>query len=260
MTRILITGGSSGIGLALSRAALERGWQVAWISVDPAEINAAQEGLQAEFPDGVIDALCLDLTESDAADRIVKWVKKTATPDILVSNAGIGLYGPSAGLEPGREAAMIALNVSALHAMVRAFLPLMEKKGGRIVNIASNSAFQPVPFMAVYAATKAFVRHYSLALDSELKEQGSSVRVMTVCPAAVRDTPFKGVAGMEGLRTFDSFTATTAAEVARDIMRGLDRGKRFIVSGAKMRAVYLLTKLSPASLVQAIVRREVERA
>lgn len=259
MTRILVTGGSSGIGLAISRLALARDWQVSWISLDPAEINAAQDALKGEFPDAEIDALCVDLTEADAIERITKWVKKTQAPDILVNNAGIGVFGASAAQDVAREQAMIALNVSALHAMTRAFIPILEKSGGTIVNIASNSAFQPVPFMAVYAATKAFVRHYSLALDRELKEQGSSVRVMTVCPAAVKDTPFKGVAGMEGLRTFDSFTATTAAEVARDVMRGLDGRKRFVVSGAKMRAVYILTKLAPASLVQAIVRREVER-
>lgn len=259
MTRILITGGSSGIGLALTRHALASGWQVSWISLDPAEINAAQGTLKADYPDAEIDALCVDLTTTDALDQILKWVKKTAAPDILVNNAGIGVFGASPGLDPAREQAMIALNISALHAMTRAFLPLMEKAGGTIVNIASNSAFQPVPFMAVYAATKAFVRHYSLALDRELKEAGSNVRVMTVCPAAVKDTPFKGAAGMEGLRTFESFTSTTADEVARDVMRGLDRKKRFVVSGAKMRAAYILTKLAPAGLVQAVVRREVDR-
>ncbi|MGY6662985.1 MAG: SDR family NAD(P)-dependent oxidoreductase [Glycocaulis sp.] len=259
MTRILITGGSSGIGLALTRRALARGWQVSWISLDPAEINAAQGALKVEFPEAEIDALCADLTEADAIGRIIQWVKKTEAPDILVNNAGIGFFGASEQLDLAREQAMIALNISALHAMTRAFIPLMEKKGGTIANIASNSAFQPVPFMAVYAATKAFVRHYSLALDRELKEAGSNVRVMTVCPAAVKDTPFKGAAGMDGLRTFDSFTSTTADEVARDVMRGLDGRKRFVVSGAKMRASYILTKLAPAGLVQAIVRREVER-
>lgn len=259
MTRILITGGSSGIGLALTRRALKRGWTVSWVSLDAAEINAAQEALKGDFPDAEIDALCADLTEEGAVERITKWVKNTAAPDILVNNAGIGVYGASESLDLAREQAMIALNVAALHAMTRAFIALMEKSGGTIVNIASNSAFQPVPFMAVYAATKAFVRHYSLALDRELKEAGSKVRVMTVCPAAVKDTPFLNTAGMEGLRTFVSFTSTTADEVARDVMRGLDGRKRFVVSGAKMRAVYVLTKLAPAALVQAIVRREVER-
>ena len=259
MTRILITGGSSGIGLALTRRALARGWQVAWVSLDPAEINTAHEALKADFPDADVDALCVDLTEADALELVLKWVKKSAAPDILVNNAGIGVYGASPQLDPAREQAMIALNVSALHAMTRAFLPLMEKNGGTIVNIASNSAFQPVPLMAVYAATKAFVRHYTLALATELKEAGSNVRALCVCPAAVKDTPFLNTAGMEGLRTFVSFTSTTADEVARDIMRGLDGKKRFIVSGAKMRAVYMLTKLAPSALVQAIVRREVER-
>lgn len=259
MTRILITGGSSGIGLALTRRALARGWQVSWISLDACEISAAQAALGEDFPGAQIEALCADLTAPDALERITQWVKKTAMPDILVNNAGIGVFGASASLDLAREQAMIDLNISALHGLTRAFIPLLEEKRGTIVNIASNSAFQPVPFMAVYAATKAFVRHYSLALDRELAEAGSAVRVMTVCPAAVKDTPFKGTAGMEGLRTFESFTSTTADEVARDVMRGLDRRKRFVVSGTRMRAAYILAKLAPAGLVQAIVRREVER-
>lgn len=259
MTAILITGGSSGIGLALSRAALKRGWAVRWVSVDAQEITRANAELAKAFPGLDLDALCVDLTAPDAVERVLKWVKKTGMPDILVNNAGIGVYGAVSDIPPEREAAMFTLNISALHALTRAFLPLMAEKGGTIVNIASNSAFQPVPYMAGYAATKAFVRHYSLALDAELKEQGSKVRVMTVCPAAVKDTPFKGAAGMDGLRTFESFTSTTADEVARDIMRGLDGKKRFVVSGAKMRAAYVLTKLAPAALVQAIVRREVTR-
>ena len=152
---------------------------------------------------------------------------------------------------------MVSVNVRAMHAMTRAFLTVMEDAGrGTIVNIASNSAFTPAPNLAIYAATKAFVRHYTEALHDELAVAGSPVRVMTVCPSAVADTPFKDRAAMGRVRTFSSFTSTTADEVARDTLKGLDQGKRLVVTGAAMRRALILMKLAPAPLIRWLTRRE----
>jgi short-subunit dehydrogenase len=103
------------------------------------------------------------------------------------------------------------------------------------------------------------VKHYSEALTDELAEAGSPVRIMTVCPSAVADTPFKTRAAMDRVRTFTSFTATTADEVARDILKGLDRKSRFVLTGAAMRRAMILMKLSPAPLVRWLTRRETTR-
>ncbi len=261
MTRnALITGGSSGIGLALSRHLAARGWRLLWVSLDEAELAAAAQGVVADHPEAEIETLALDLSDPGAAARVLQWAQGLGGVELRVNNAGIGVYGPSAELPVEAEAKMIAVNVSAMHALARAFLmPMMDSGAGTIVNIASNSAFTPAPNLAVYAATKAFVKHYSQALTEELAASESPVRVMTVCPSAVADTPFKARADMDRVRTFTSFTATTADEVASDIIKGLDARKRFVLTGAGMRRAMILMKLSPAPLVRWLTRRETAR-
>lgn len=253
----LITGGSSGIGLALSRRLTQRGWRLLWVSLDEAELAASAASIRDDQPNAEVETLALDLSQAGAVDRILQWANGHGAIQLLVNNAGFGVYGPSSELPVEAEAKMIAVNAAALHAMTRAFLkPMEEGGGGTIVNVASNSAFTPAPNLAVYAATKAFVKHYSEALTDELIEAGSPVRVMTVCPSAVADTPFKTRAAMDRVRTFTSFTATTADEVARDILRGLDQKKRFVLTGAAMRRAMILMKLAPAPLVRWLTRRE----
>ena len=251
----LITGGSSGIGLALSRRLAERGWRLLWVSLDEAELIAAGDELRAEFPDVVIETLALDLSDENAPSRVLQWALGQGGIDLLVNNAGFGLYGTSHTLPVEGEAKTIAVNVGALHALARLFIaPMEDRGGGRIINIASNSAFTPVPFMAVYAATKAFVRHYSEALGEELRLAGSPVKVMTVCPAAAGDTNFSKRGAMENVRTFQSFTRTTATEIASDIIRGMDQDKPRIVTGAAMRASMVLMKFTPDFIVRRMVR------
>lgn len=253
----LITGGSSGIGLALSRRLAKRGWRLLWVSLDEAELAASAASIRDDQPNAEIETLALDLSETGAVGRIVQWANGHGAIQLLVNNAGFGVYGPSAELPVDSEAKMIQVNAACLHAMTRAFLkPMEEGGGGTIVNVASNSAFTPAPNLAVYAATKAFVKHYSEALTDELEQAGSPVRIMTVCPSAVADTPFKTRAAMDRVRTFTSFTATTADEVARDILKGLDQEKRFVLTGAAMRRAMILMKLSPAPLVRWLTRRE----
>jgi hypothetical protein len=256
----LITGGSSGIGLALSHRLAARGWRLLWVSLDEGELASAGESVRHATPGATIETLALDLGEPGAAARVLQWAQGQGGVELLINNAGFGVYGPSRELAVEAEAKMIAVNAGSLHALTRAFLKPMEEAGaGTIVNIASNSAFTPSPNLAVYAATKAFVKHYSEALTDELEQAGSPVRVMTVCPAAVSDTPFKTRAHMDQVRTFTSFTATTADEVARDILKGLDQNKRFVLSGAAMRRAMILLKLSPAPVLRWMTRRETSR-
>ena len=257
--RALISGGSSGIGLALSERLLERGYRLFWVSLDEGEITRSRAALLERFPEAQIEGRALDLAEPQTVARIVQWVQGEGGIDLLVNNAGFGVYGDSARLAVEAEQGMIDVNARSMHAMIRAFLPLMEDAGGgTIVNVASNSAFVPTPGLAVYAATKAFVRHYSVALTQELSNSGSPVRVMTVCPSAVSDTPFKTRAAMDGVRTFESFTATTASEVASDILKGLDRGAEEVITGAAMRRAMWLMRFAPAPVVRWLTRRETQ--
>jgi len=255
----LVTGGSSGLGLALSRRLAQRGWRLLWVSLDEDEIARARAGILADAPEAQIEGLALDLSDASAPARVLQWAQERGGTDMLVNNAGFGVYGASAELPVEAEQGMIAVNISALHALTRAFLPMLEARKGMLVNIASISAYTPAPNLAVYAATKAFVKHYSQALTQELEAAGGAVRVLTVSPAAVADTAFVRRARAEGVRTFSSFTTTTAEEVAGDIMRGLDSGKRHVMTGAALRRAFILMKIAPAPLMRWVTRRETAR-
>lgn len=256
----LITGGSSGIGLALSRKLAARGYRLLWVSLDQDELDNARTALLDAFPGAEIETLALDLSAADAPARVFQWASGQGGLTLLVNNAGLGVYGDSADLPLETEQTMIAVNIGALHALTRFFLPVMADQGrGVIVNVASNSAFVPTPRLAVYAATKAFVKHYSDALQQEVEDAGSPVRVMTVCPSAVSDTPFKQRAAMDRVRTFSSFSATTADEVAGDILKGLDNGARLVVTGAAMRRALWLMRLTPAPVLRWLTRRETQQ-
>jgi len=255
---VLITGGSSGIGLAASRHMLARGYRLLWVSLDAAEIEAARTQLMQTYPTAQIEGLALDLAEPQSVDRIVQWAEGQGGIDVLINNAGFGVYGFSADLPVAQERAMVDVNIKALHGLTRAFLPRLEPRAGTIIHVASNSALVPTPGLAVYAATKAFVRHYSNALNEELREAGSPVRVLTLCPAAVSDTPFKARANMDRVRTFSSFTATTADEVARDLLHLLDTGQRERFSGAAMRRALWLFHVLPRPVLRWMTRRETQ--
>lgn len=256
----LVTGGSSGIGLALSHRLAQRGYRLFWVSLDAEELEAAANEVRAAAPGAQIETLALDLSAPDAAETVFDWAQGRGGVDLLVNNAGLGVYGDSASLPIAAEQTMIAVNIGALHALTRLFLTAMtERGGGRIINIASNSAFTPAPRLAVYAASKAFVKHYTQALQQEIKAAGLPVQVMAVFPSAVADTPFKWRANMDRVRTFSSFTATTADEVADDIIKGVDADRAQVITGAAMRRSMLLLKLAPAFLVRWMTRRETMR-
>ena len=152
---------------------------------------------------------------------------------------------------------MIQLNVLNVFKLTRLFLKeMLIDNAGTIINISSNTSFQPVPKMAAYAATKAFVKHYSESLTEELKTLNSNVRVMTVCPAAIKNTKFKEVANMQKVKTFEGLVATTKEEVAKDIWNGFVNGKSYVASGARLRRLNWLNTFLPHSVVQFLLRQE----
>lgn len=257
MQTVLITGGSSGLGLALSERFAARGDRLLWVSNDAQQLENAQQQISAAHPDAELHTLTCDLRESDAPETIHAWAARIGAVDVLVNNAGFGSHGASWTIPETRELAVIQVNAVALYRLTRQFLPeMMERDAGLIINISSNSSFQPVPRMAIYAATKGFVTQFSSALAEELHMQGSAVQVMTVCPAAIRDTPFRTVNKMDHLRTFNGLATTTTAEVVDDIWRGIQRGEAMVVSGWRQRALMWLRPFLPHALVMAIIRRE----
>jgi len=262
MKQVLITGGSSGIGFEMSRHFARGGFHLLWVALTNEELAKAKARLQTEFNHTPVDTLVFDLARPDAADEVLKWTTTNGWElDVLVNNAGFGTYGPTHEVPMEREIAMVNVNVLATYRLTRLYLnDMLRRNAGTIINISSNSAFQPVARMNTYAATKAFVYQFSRGLQEELKLQGSKVRCLTVCPSAIGDTPFKNVNGLDGVRTFNGLATTTAEEVAKDVWNAFTSGKDFVVTGARMRFLFGMRRMIPYSVQQWLVRRETASA
>ncbi len=260
MKNVLISGGSSGIGLELSRHFAKNGYRLLWVAKPAAELDAAKKIIEAEISGVVIETLAKDLTQPEACQEVFDWVKKNDhSLDVLVNNAGFGTYGFCNEVPVKQELNMIELNVVSLYKMTRLFLPeMLEKDAGTVINISSTSSLQPIPRMNTYASTKAFVRHFTLGIQEELRIKNSKVKALTVIPAAINDTPFQQKAKMHKVRTFKGLATTTAKEVADDIWKGFSNGKTLIITGWKMRALQRIRFLMPKWLQDYIIRKETE--
>ena len=262
MKIVLITGGSSGIGFELSKCFANAGYHILWVALDEVELKGAKVALQTNYPGTPIHFLPMDLSQPQAAQEVYDWVQAEQWKvDVLVNNAGFGTYGFANDIDLQKEVDMIQLNVLSVFKLTRLFLKdMLLKDSGTIINISSNTSFQPVPKMAAYASTKSFVKHYSESLAEEMKTLKTAVRVMTVCPAAIKNTQFKSAAKMDKVKTFDGLVATTKEEVAYDIWKGFINGKSFVASGARLRLLMWLIPILPHALVQFLLRDELSES
>jgi short-subunit dehydrogenase len=166
--------------------------------------------------------------------------------ETLVNNAGFGLRGRFATLPYGDQVAMLQLNVASLTQLCRLVLPgLMARRRGGIINVASTAAFQAIPFMAAYAASKAYVLALSEALHEESRRHG--VVVTALCPGPTA-TEFAARADMEKSKLFKG--AMDAAQVARIGIDGHEAGRALVIPGTTNRAGAIGAKLAPRSLVR----------
>jgi short-subunit dehydrogenase len=244
MNTTLITGASSGIGAAFARKFASLGRNVFLVARSEDKlITICNElgrvsGTRAQY-------LVLDLTEPDAPARLFEETKKRGLEiDMLINNAGIGSMGYFSALDRERELEIVELNVRALVDLTHRFLvPMRQRKQGTIINVASTAGFQPVPFMATYAASKAFILSFSEALWEENRPFG--VHVMALCPG-VTETNFFEAARMEHppMRV-----SQTPEEVVATALRGLKRRKSSVISGWFNRLVAFAVRFFPRSLV-----------
>jgi len=172
--------------------------------------------------------------------------------DILINNAGFGAFGEFADMPEEEILGQISLNITALTELTHLFLPpMIARRSGRIMNVASTAGFQPGPLMAVYYATKAYVISFSEAIANELRHSG--VTVTCFCPGATH-TGFARRAGTEKSRLFKQLGAMSAEKVARDGYRALMGGRTLAISGAHNWAIAQSTRFAPRKVVTAISR------
>jgi uncharacterized protein len=221
----LVTGASSGIGEEFARQLAERGYDLILV----ARRRDRLEGLAEELPTQAHVIEC-DLG-SEAADLPGKVAKLGLDVDLLVNNAGFGLRGHFADLDPEREAEMVRVNCEPVVILTHAFLPAMIERGnGGVITVASTAGLQPLPYETTYAATKAFAISFMEALSMELR--GTGVKCLVVNPGPVK-TEWQAVAGYdEGTRTVPGLIS--ARQCVADSLRAYDRGKRSVVPGRLM--------------------------
>jgi short-subunit dehydrogenase len=247
MKTTLITGASSGIGEAFARRLAARGENVVLVARSKDKLASMcnelgrANNVNAQY-------VALDLTESSAATELFEeTTRRGLEVETLINNAGFGSMGDFTTLELERELSMIDLNIKTLVALTQLYIkPMRERKRGTILNVASTAAFQGVPFMATYAATKAFVLSFSEALWDENRSFG--VHVMALCPG-VTETNFFAAANSDKppMRV-----AQTAEEVVDTALQGLKRGKSHIISGWMNYLMMESERLVPRSVVACI--------
>jgi uncharacterized protein len=243
---VLVTGASAGIGEEFARRFAERGHRVTTVArrLERLEALAAEA---KEAGGGTIEPMAADLESSRGRAAVVR-ILKGGGPWILVNNAGFGTRGRIVDLDHARERAEVQLNVVATHELSLAAIPALVDAGtGGIINVASTAAFQPLPYMATYAATKSFILHFSEGLADDLR--GAGVRVMALCPGPVR-TEFHDVAGTNDYMNL--IGGMSAQRCVAAALRAFDRGHTVCIPGALNTVLAQGPRLVPRGVVRRV--------
>ena len=256
MSTALITGASNGIGYELAKLFARDHHNLVLVARNADKLAQVATELQAH---GVtVKTIPLDLAAPPAPKFLFEQLQREGIAvDILINNAGFGAFGDFTQMPEQEVQGQIDLNITALTQLTHLFLPpMLKRRSGRIMNVASTAAFQPGPLMAVYYATKAYVLSFSEALANELRNSG--VTVTCFCPGATH-TGFAKRAGTEGSRLFKQLGAMDAAKVALDGYRAVMEGRTTAISGAHNWLVAQSTRFAPRKMVTAVSRWVAER-
>lgn len=240
LLKALITGASSGIGREIARLLAARGYEL----VIAARREDRLEELKRTL--GVpCKIACTDLSVRTEAERLFE---ENRDVDVLVNNAGFGVFGAFDETQLSRECEMLDVNILALHILMKLYLAEFKKRGsGRILNVSSSASFFPGPMFSSYYASKAYVTRLSLAVREELRREKSPVTVSVLCPGPVR-TEFNDVAGVKfGI---GSVSPQYAARAAVD---GMFKGKGIITPSLATGFTRFISKLVPDSLAARVV-------
>ncbi|HMB68392.1 MAG TPA: SDR family oxidoreductase [bacterium] len=248
----LITGASEGIGLEIARQLAARRMDLMLVSRTEANLRlhaqklAQDHGIRAEY-------VACDLSTSEGPAQLMEQLRDVDLVfDVLVNNAAFGIFGGFGAQGPAREGQLARLNVAAPLELTAYLLPGMKRRRrGYVLNVASTAGFRPVPWIPSYAASKSFLIEWTVALDTELK--GTGVHVAVLCPGTTA-TNFHSVskapAGGAGV-----FGQQTAAQVAAECMKGIDRGHRIIVTGLLNKVHRALAAFIPRMVASEIAYR-----
>lgn len=239
--RALITGASSGIGRDMAIYLASQDIELILVGRNREKLEALQKELKVKSK--IVIADLSDLTKV----KELYVLTKNMDIDILINNAGFGLFGKFYETDLNKELEMIRTNVEAVHLLTKLFLRDMKKRNsGYILNVASSAAFGPGPLMATYYATKAYVNNLTEAIHEELRRDNINVHVASLCPGPV-DTNFNNVAGVSF-----SVKPLNSMEVSKYAIDKMFQGKVVIVPGKLMKFTLFIRRFASRSLIRKI--------
>ena len=246
--RALVTGASSGFGAVFARSLRRRGYHLVLVARREDRLLSLQQELGG--PEAAL-VMPQDLAIPGGAAHLLRELEARALDvDLLVNNAGSGLTTPFLEQSTERLQGMIDLNVRTVVELTRGLLPPMVKRGrGAIINVSSIAAFQPVPYMSVYAGTKAFILSFTEALSYEVR--GSGVRVQALCPGPTA-TEFLEVSQTHSGLLVTRMPMLTPEKVVEASLRGLERNKLRVIPGLANRFLPQLLRVSPVAFTRAV--------
>lgn len=254
MTTALITGASSGLGATFAEVLAERGHDLILVARSKDKLDLLAAKIKAATG-RTVTVITADLGEANSGSALAQKVASLKLEvDLLVNNAGFGAAGAFAKQSAMRDAEMIALNCTAVVDLAHAFLPAMIQRGsGGVLNVASVAGFQPMPYMAIYGASKSFVLSFTEGLWAELR--GTGVKVSALCPGPV-DTPFFEATGTPKLRkTVPKGLMMQPRPVVEAALAALEAGRPVCVPGAPNKALAQLPRLLPRAFMASMTAR-----
>jgi uncharacterized protein len=256
-TRALVTGASWGIGEALARELATR--QVDLVLVARSADRLAALAQELRDRDGIeVEVLSADLTDEAALTRVEDRLRSADAPiDLLVNNAGVGQVGDFADLDIERAQQVIELNVVAPVRLTHAALPGLRERAGGVLNVSSIGANQPVPRMATYAATKAFLTSWSESLHEELR--GSGVHVTVLAPGFTRSNFVEAADADTPASKIPSFIWSDPADVAKAGLDGVARGRAVVTPGPLYAFGANVSSVTPSAVSRRVIGEVVRR-
>lgn len=238
----VVTGASSGLGRGLAARLADRGMSLVLTGRNEARLDEAAHQIRRATPRVKVETVAADLSTRSGISALLEHVGDRPV-EVLVNNAGFGSYGPFAEADQSREDEEVAVDVSAVVTLARAFLPGMLARGsGGVLNVASTIAFQPAPYQAVYGASKAFVLSLSQALWAEARAAG--VAVTALCPGPTR-TGFVEALGAEVGHTAIYRRLADPEPVIEAGLRALDKGRAVVIPGLRNKLIAASSRFMP---------------
>lgn len=237
--KVLITGASSGIGRDMARYLSKLGYELVLVSRNEEELNKLKKELKTK-----VEVIAMDLSIKENCYKLYEQAKDI---DILINNAGFGVFGKFVETDLEKEVNLIQTNVTAVHILTKLYLKDMVKKDkGHILNVASIAGFMPGPLMAAYYASKNYVITLTRSINKELKKSKSNVKLSLLCPGPV-NTNFNNVANVKF-----KVKALSSQYVAKYAVDRMLKGKLIIIPGILIKIAKVMSKITPTAIVEEI--------